>query len=216
MQLPNKIKTLEEATDAFIQGVEMESDGQFHQSDVCALTCVEENRARWGMADEDILEHIGKTAERSRTTMFGRLLVGRVFNRQWRDDNDWCHIKQWSHFEVCARTWSEESPDAPYEWLAYCVDNSLSVRQLKMDIAAAKGEPPQRDRPFYLLDASPCMCVSISHDQMIVKFDELNPVRLPDFLMAPTDETPVRLLLTAVLEPDLTAVLVPEPEKILA
>jgi hypothetical protein len=192
--IPEEITTLEEATDAFLNGCDKESDGQFDQSDVAALACIEKNRLAWGMSDDDILKHIGTQSDRSRTTMYGRLLVGRVFNRKWRTENDWCLTKRWSHFEVCARMWSEGDPDAPYEWLKYAVDNDLSVRRLKLEIQSANGEGPQITRPIYVLDAEPCDLDTFTPDHMTVKFQRE--------IVIPNLEPGMRIVVTAVIEPD--------------
>lgn len=195
--LPEDFESLEDAVSAFIQGVEHESDAQFYQSDVCALACIEKHRRAWGMTDEAILAHIGKQTEKSRTTMYSRLLVGRVFPKPWREapDNAWCREGRlgWSHFEVCARTWSEADPDAPKEWLRYCADNDLSVRQLKSEIALAGGVLPET-RPLYLFDGATVTLDALDDHTMTVYFAQPpNPVW-------GTVEPGTRIVLTAVVE----------------
>ncbi len=196
--VPDEISTLEEAVDAFNMGKDKESEGKFDQSDTAALACIEKNRSVWGMSDDQILAHIGTQSDTSRTTMYGRLLVGRVFNKHWREDNDWCRTKHWSHFEVCARQWTEDDPEAPVEWLKYCVDNDLSVRRLKSEIALANGGPPKPDRPVYILDAAPCTLVSMDQHQMSVLFEH-------EITVADPIPPGIRLVVTAVIEPELAA-----------
>ncbi len=173
MNLPERFETLEDAVSAFIQGCEEESEAQFAQSDVCALACIEENRRRWGMTDEAIISHIGKQAGRSRSTMYARLLVGRVFPRAWREapENSWCKSKSWSHFEACARTWSEADPEAPLHWLSYCVENDLSVRQLRMEIRAARGDIAKAG-PTYLLDAAFCILEHYDGRRLVLRIED--------------------------------------------
>lgn len=171
--VPDEIFTLEESVDAFNMARDQESEALFDQSDIAARTCIERNRAAWGLTDEDILEHIGKQTETSRTTMYGRLLVGKVFPRHWREDvrNAWCKRKRWTHFEVAARTWSEEDPDAPAVWLEYCVANDLSVRELHREIKLAGGERPDPSRAVYLLRAEEVTVSDICPTSLTVTFD---------------------------------------------
>lgn len=170
--VPEEINTLEEAVDSFQAGKDKESEGKFDQSDTAARTCIARNREAWGMVDEDILKHIGTQTDTGQTTMWGRLLVGRVFPRHWREapEHAWCQSKHWSHFEVCARQWCEDDPDAPVAWLRYCVDNDLSVRRLKAEIKAAGGDPTH-PRPVYLLDAEMTTIEALTSDYITLRFD---------------------------------------------
>lgn len=201
LKLPENFESLEDAVSAFIAGCEGESDAQFYLSDVCALACTERNRVAWGMNDGEILKHLGSQAERSRSAMYSYLLVGRVFPKSWREspENAWASRKSWSHHEVCARTWSPEDPGAPVAWLAYCVDNDLSVRQLKLEIKAAGGEGPG-ERPIYVLDAVPCLVDSFDAHQMTLFFDSTTLAPTGDVWPKPGD----RVVVTVVLEPEVT------------
>jgi hypothetical protein len=128
--------------------------------------------------------------------MYGRLLVGQVFPEHWReaDENAWCQVKRWSHFEVCARQWSEDDPEAPIEWLKYCVDNDLSVRRLKSEIALANGGPPSQERPIYLLDAAPCTVTDVSAGGVSLHFETY----VPEW----RDMVGERVVVTIVKEPE--------------
>jgi hypothetical protein len=171
---------------AFISATQDENEAMFDQSDIAALSCIEKNRHAWGMSDDGILEHLGKQTGRSRTVLYGRLLVGRVFPPGKRN-----LALSWSHHEVCARTWSEATPDVPQQWLEYAADNDLSVRELKIEIQGGA-----RVRPFYLLNAANATLVSVDHTRMVIEFDEDKPVCLPDDL-----DVPATVIVTAALEP---------------
>jgi len=198
--LPDEFTSLEDAVSAYVQAREDESSVQFRQSDIAARACIEKNRQAWGMSDEQILDALGKTVEHGRTTMYSRLLVGRVFPKQWREDNIWCTRKFWSHFEVCARTWSEADPGAPEAWLRYCVDHDLSVRQLKLEIQAAGGDVPDA-RPVYLFEAVTVTLDALDDRSMTVYF--ATPPNLGGHV-----EPGTQIVLTAVLEREPEPVLV--------
>lgn len=192
--LPHDFTSLEDVVSAFIHGVEEESEALFYQSDVCALACTESNRRAWGMADEDILRHLGSTVERAINTLRGRLLVGRVFPRIWREapENAWAKRKFYSHFEVCARIWSKEDPGAAEAWLRYCVEHDLSVSDLKLEIKAAGGAVPD-ERLVYLFDGAVCTLDYLDDHQMTVYF--ATPPSL-----AGAVEPGTEIVLTAVIE----------------
>ena len=197
MNTIHDIRTLEDATSAFIQSCEAESEDQFEQSDICAAACTKENRIAWGMDDEAILAHIGKQSKRGRTTMYARLLVGRVFPPEKRNG-----ALYWSIHEVCAHTWSEDDPEAPYAWLEYAADNDLSVRQLRQEIAAANGTPPEKTKPVYVLKEVGVTVDSWDMKQLTVFFDEgfEPPVDEDGEIIWPT--AGLRLIVTAVKEAD--------------
>lgn len=169
----DRIPTLEEAKTRMIDARKNTSAGLFEESDVAARTCVEVNRHEWGMSDDAILEEIGNSSDTSRTTMYARLLVGRVFPESWRRDNEWAtEAKYWSHFEAAARTWSEERPDAPELWLKYCVDNNLSVSGLKAAIALAGDDDPGDSPPEYIAKNSWATVIQVATDALNLTFDE--------------------------------------------
>jgi hypothetical protein len=169
----NRIPTLEEAKTRMIDARKNTSAGLFEESDVAARTCVEANRRDWGMSDDAILEEIGNSSDTSRTTMYARLLVGRVFPESWRLDNEWAtEAKYWSHFEAAARTWSEERPDAPELWLKYCVDNNLSVSGLKAAIALAGDDDPGDAPPEYIAKNKWATVVASDTNALALVFDE--------------------------------------------
>jgi len=155
--MPFHFDSLEDAASAFVQSRQDENDECFKQSDIAQEACTEENRAKWGQTEDDILAHIGKQSRSSRTTMYARLLVGRVFPPHRRND-----ALYWSHHEVCARTYRADDPDAPYRWLDYAADNELSVHKLKAAIKLhdQSSDPspsiPPLDAPVFLLDNELC------------------------------------------------------------
>lgn len=194
--VPEEITTLEEAVDSFQSGKDKESEGKFDQSDTAARTCIARNRDEWGLNDEQILKHIGTQTDTGQTTMWGRLLVGRVFPKHWRDapENAWCQTKHWSHYEVCARQWSDDDPDAPVAWLRYCVENDLSVRRLKAEIKAAGGDP-NTPRPIYVVDAEMVTIERIAPSFVVLRFDH----PLPEPLVVAPGE---RVAITIVKKPE--------------
>lgn len=189
--------SLEDATSAFISACEAESDTQFAQSDICAEACSDANRRAWGMTDEQILEHLGQQAKRGRSTMYARLLVGRVFPPDRRNP-----ALYWSIHEVCARLYSDDDPDLAYDWLDYAADHDLSVRRLRAEIAAANGQPPAKTRPVYVLDDVPVTVAHWDERQMTVAFDDgfTPPVDEDGEVVWPREG--LRLLLTAIREED--------------
>lgn len=171
--VPDEIRTLDEAVDAFNMAKDQESDAQFDQSDTAARACVEFNRRAWGMTDAQILRHMGEQTDTSQSTLRARLLVGRVFPKEKREapENAWCRVKRWTHFEVCARMYSDETPNAPWEWLEYCVTHDLSVRRLKADIEALSGAPPPNTRPLYFSDAEMMTVDGVGDRSITLRFD---------------------------------------------
>jgi len=187
-------ENLEDAVSAFIQACELETRAKFAQSDVCALACDEKTRARWGMTVEQVLEHLGKQARRGHTTMWARLLVGRVFPPDKRN-----LALSWSHHEVCARTWTSKDPDAPYRWLAYAADHELSVHRLRAAIrivSQRRSTALPADPPAYVLDQVEAVLDTFDDRRMTIVFT--SPQSLPL-------KRGMRLLITAVpLESDVT------------
>lgn len=168
-----EIETLEEAKTRQIEAKQTTSMGLFAESDNAARSCTEKNKKRWGMNDGQILEQIGTTTGDAQSTMYARLLVGRVFPESWRQQNEWAtEAKFWSHFEACARTWTPETPDAPYKWMQYCVDQNLGVRGLKAAIKLAGDGDPDENAPVYVTFNALAKVTAASQNRLGLAFDE--------------------------------------------
>jgi len=187
-------KSLDEATWAFLTSCQNESNEQFQQSDIVAASCTPEALERFTeqarnageiastewLSDGDVLKTIGMVAKRAKTTMWGRLLVGRVFPPGLSNDYFPDGVREslppdisWSHCLACATTWDEEHPDLPYYWLREAVLNGWSVRRLKSQIALNHDiEDSSQESTFatYVLDNAEAVLDWLDSKQLTVVF----------------------------------------------
>lgn len=176
MDTPGVYASLDDAMDDFMRAQSAETAALFVQSDICVAACSAASLGRMGTAlgeplsEEAVLRALGERAKRGRSTMYARVRVGRLFPPDLVIDDLFPHGVRdvppditWSHYELCSRLYSQDTPMRPYEWLHYAAINGLSVRRLEMEIKARAQEPPAVDsapdtwRPRYVLDAARCI-----------------------------------------------------------
>lgn len=216
--------TIYDAGEQYKQAKQTTSSGMFEESDVAAQACSAEQKEHWqrmhpeltdeDLTDKKILRQIGTISKSGKSTLYARLLVGRVFPpdlvipdlfphgvRDLPEEND----IYWSHYLECARLWSEDTPHLPYEWLNKAILEGWSVRRLK---AAIKKEGPGKEPPttqaVYILDNTPVTVDYWDRIQMTVVFDEgfSPPVDQDGRVVFPQEGW--RVILTAVREASVT------------
>lgn len=158
------IETLEDATSALTQAIQNEEETLFSQSDIIAVSCEEKKRKAWGMTEDRILSHFSQATGRRRTTLYNRLLVGRIFPPDRRDP-----ALSWSHHNACAHTWSADNPGAPYEWLLLAGQQGLSVSELKELIG---GKP---EGVTYLVKGAPCVLTHHTRESLVLYLEANRP-----------------------------------------
>lgn len=218
-----QFRSLDEAEEAFVYHCQGESNEQFEQSDIAAEACTAENKAKFAqqliergllkpdaeLTDQDVLRRIGRRAKKGKTTMWGRLLVGRMMPPGLKNDFFPDGVREslpddiyWSHCLNAAQTWTEDDPDAPYWWLREACAQGWSSHRLNREIQA-KGGKPADTRAIFMLDNVEATLDHYDDQQMTVFFKI--PPALPQLddgsIFCPT--VGMRLIVTAVWEPSI-------------
>lgn len=211
--------TLDDAVQAYLKTASGTTKSLLAESDIVAAACAADQKHAWAedtgqdYDDEQVIKHFGMKAKRSRTTLYERLLVGRIFPQGLVIPDLFPHgVREvpedihYSHFVACAYQWSEDTPNAPYEFLHQAVLNGWSVRRLKTAIKGQGGKPAGDKHPLYLLDAHVCELDYFDAYQMTVILADPPPALTWEDGSPFEPQPGIKVIVTVAYQPDVSDV----------
>jgi len=178
---------IEEVLSAFIQANEAETGALFDQSDITAnaVLCFTLDREQFKgqpiydqlrllplMKTDEVLAMLGKAAQRSRSAMWQRLRVGRLFPPDKRNP-----ALSWYHHAEAATAFTAADPEAPYRVLEQAADEGWTVRELRHEIGAQQDGVTQT---LYWLDARRCKVTLAESGRLYLEIEDFEPALYQD------------------------------------